>query len=194
MAAFRHGFKAECERLSLELRGELGLSASDRLEPTRLAEELAIPVVSLLDLGEGARGAAVQLVSEDPGCFSAATIFCGPKRMIVYNPSHPPGRHANSVAHELSHVILEHEPGPVREAGGERRWLASQEAEADWLAGALLAPREGVLAVMYQLGDTGAAARHFGISTQLMTWRLNHTGAAVQMKRAALRTRSGQYS
>jgi len=194
MAAFRHGFKAECERLSLELRGELGLSASDRLEPTLLAKELAIPVVSLLDLGERARDAAVQLMSVDPGCFSAATIFCGPKRMIVYNPSHPPGRHANSVAHELSHVILEHEPGPVREAGGERRWLASQEAEADWLAGALLAPREGVLAVMYRLGDTGAAACHFGISTQLMTWRLNHTGAAVQMKRAALRARSAQYS
>jgi hypothetical protein len=182
---FRRGFKAECERLSLDLRAELGLSPADRLEPVRLAEELAIPVLSLLELGEGARAAARQLVSVDAGCFSAATIFCGPRRMIIYNPSHPPGRHANSVAHELAHVILEHEPGPVREAGGERRWLASQEAEADWLAGTLLAPREGVLAVMYRLDDVGAAARHFGISSQLMSWRLNHTGAARQMQRAA---------
>jgi len=107
--------------------------------------------------------------------------------MIVYNPAHPPGRHANSIAHELAHVLLEHQPGCVREGNGDRRWMASEEAEADWLAGTLLAPREGILQVMYELGGIKTAAVHFGISEALMRWRLNHTGVARQMDRARAR-------
>jgi hypothetical protein len=184
---FRHGFKAECERLALELREELGLDPSDRLDPHALAEHLAIPVRGLDEFAGTCTQAVRQLTLGDAGCFSAATVFCGTRREIVYNPSHPPGRHANSIAHELSHLLLEHEPGPVRQSGGERHWRAEDEAEADWLAGVLLAPREGILEVMYKHGDIGEGARHFGISTALMRWRLNHTGVALQMKRAQAR-------
>jgi Zn-dependent peptidase ImmA (M78 family) len=187
---FRRGFKSECERLALELRAELSIAAADRLDPHALAEHLAIPVISLAGFRAKCPSAFTQLVVNDRESFSAMTIFCGPRRMIVYNPSHPPGRHTNSVAHELSHVLLEHDSGPVREDGGDRRWNPAEEAQADWLAGTLLAPREGILAVMYRLGDIGDAARHFGISEQLMRWRLNHTGAARQMQRARSRARA----
>lgn len=184
---FRRGFKAECERVAIELREELGLSAAERLDPHLLAKHLAIPVASLAEFASSCGAAVAQLTSADRGCFSAATVFFGPRRMIVYNPAHPPGRHANSVAHELAHVLLEHEPGAVRERSGERRWRAADEAEADWLAATLLAPREGILQVMYELGEVGAAAAHFGISEALMRWRLNHTGVARQIQRARAR-------
>jgi Zn-dependent peptidase ImmA (M78 family) len=181
---FRYGFKAECERISLEMRAELGLTPSCRLDPHALAEHLAIPTRSLDDFGDSCVSEVEQLVRVDQGSFSAATVFRGTQRLIIFNPAHPPGRHVNSVAHELSHIILEHEPGPIREAGGERRWAPDDEAEADWLAGTLLAPREGVLQMMSRLGSIERAAQHFGISEALMRWRLNHTGVARQMLRA----------
>jgi Zn-dependent peptidase ImmA (M78 family) len=121
----------------------------------------------------------------DPSSFSAATVFCGHRRLIIFNPVHAPGRHANSIAHELAHVLLEHEPGAVRESGGGRRWRPMDEAEADWLAATLLVPRDGALEVMYELGAVEAAADHFGVSRQLMHWRLNQTGVALQLRRRA---------
>jgi hypothetical protein len=56
------------------------------------------------------------------------------------------------------------------------------------MAATLLVPRSGILPVMYRLGgDIGAAAHHFGVSRQLMTWRFKKTGVERQMQRAANR-------
>jgi Zn-dependent peptidase ImmA (M78 family) len=52
----------------------------------------------------------------------------------VENEGHADGRRANSVTHELSHVLLEHEPHAVTSHDGSRRWLPVMEDEADWLA------------------------------------------------------------
>ncbi len=191
MTKFRYGFKADCERLALEIRGELGLAAADRLDPHRLAEHLAIPAIPLTDYAAGCPDAVDQLTKRDRGSFSAATVFCGTYRMIVYNPTHSAGRHANSVAHELGHVLLEHEPGPVLDEAGQRRWSDQDEREADQLGATLLVPRDGILPVMYRLGRVEDAAEHFGVSVQVMEWRFNETGAKKQMERAAARQRQG---
>jgi len=53
--------------------------------------------------------------------------------MIIFNSAHSVQRTANSIAHELSHVLLEHEPGGVLD-DGVRRFPADDETEAD-LAG-----------------------------------------------------------
>ena len=95
--------------------------------------------------------------------FSALTVCAGTKRIIVYNPSQPRGRKANSLAHELSHVILEHPASPTLDATGCRRWDGVLEAEADWLAGVLLVPREGALLWMMKNGSAAEGAAHFGV-------------------------------
>jgi Zn-dependent peptidase ImmA (M78 family) len=189
VAKFRRGFKADCERLALEIRGELDLTATDRLDPHHLADHLAIPAVPLTDFSATCSGAVRQLVSRDRGSFSAATVFCGTRRMIVYNPTHSAGRHANNVAHELGHVLLEHEPGPIRDESGQRRWSDQDEREADHLGATLLVPRDGILPTMYRLRGVETAADHFGVSVQLMEWRFNETGAKRQMQRAAAKRR-----
>ena len=108
---FRRGFKTQAERLSMELRAELRLGAMERLDPRALAQHLAIPVVDLSDLrASGASAAAVyhfQRVATD--VVSAFTVVDGFKRLIVINDAHAPTRQASDLAHELSHVVLEHE-------------------------------------------------------------------------------------
>ena len=109
---FRRGFKTEAERFALSLRAELGLAVTDRLDCNTLAGHLEIPVISLQELRH--HGASSQSVSRLMGRtsgFSALTIREGTRRLIVYNPRHPPTRRANSVVHEVSHVVLEHPPG-----------------------------------------------------------------------------------
>ena len=179
----RHGFKSEAERLAELVRRDLGLGPLDRLDCFALADGWGIPVVSLGELREdGASTASIRrLMSPDAG-FSATTIVVGTRRLIAYNPRHTPGRKASSLAHELAHVILEHEAAPAIGTGGCRHWDGRQEAEADWLGSALLVPRSSALAWMLQSDDLEAGARNFGVSVELFRWRVNHTGVARQVQ------------
>jgi hypothetical protein len=178
----RRGFKTEAERIAQLVRADLGLGPLDRLDCFELAEAWGIPVVTLGDLREdGATETSIRrLLAGDAG-FSATTVILGTKRLIVHNPRHTPGRKANNLSHELSHLILEHEAAPAIGIGGCRHWDGQQEAEADWLGGVLLVPRESALAWMLASEDLAEGARHFGVSVDLFRWRVNHTGVARQV-------------
>jgi IrrE N-terminal-like domain len=180
----RRGFKADAERLAESVRGELGLEPWQPLDCLVLADQLGIDVVTLRELRRhGAKDESIRrLISADAG-FSATTVCAGTRRLIVYNPREPPGRRANSLAHELSHVLLEHEPKPALGAGGCRHWENREEDEADWLGAALLVPREGALHQMTLDGDLERGAAHFGVSIELFRWRVNHTGVRRQLAR-----------
>lgn len=182
----RRGFKAEAERIALDVRGELGLAPDDRLDARDLAAHLAIPVLRVRDLeAEGAGLESIKKIVRPESGFSALTVCAGSARLIVYNQRQPPGRRANSLAHELAHVILEHPPAPVLGAERQRLWDAEHEAEADWLAGALLVPREGALAWVRRERGLEGGERHFGVSRALFLWRVHQTGVARQFSSLA---------
>ncbi len=185
-ARLRRGFKTDAERISLSIRAELRLAAADRLDCFQLAFQLAahlgVLVVPLPDLlVDGARPESIAHLRADDAQFSAVTVCLGTRRLIVYNSDHPLGRCANSLAHELSHIIHDHPPAAALSEGGCREWHAVHEAEADWQAGALLVPRDGLLAWLRRGGSPESGAEHFGVSLTLFRWRLNQTGVARQL-------------
>jgi Zn-dependent peptidase ImmA (M78 family) len=181
MDALRRGFKTKAERIATAMRAELQLDLSDRLDCLKLADHLGIPVIALRELAnDGASATSIRRMLAADAKFSAMTLCIGTRRLIVYNPIHSVGRRANSRAHELSHVILEHPPSHQIGDGGCRMWNARLEAEADWLAGALLVPREGALRWMRNDGTVDGAVS-FGVSTALFRWRVNQTGVAKQL-------------
>jgi Zn-dependent peptidase ImmA (M78 family) len=184
----RRGFKTDANALASEIRRELGLRALDRLDPFVLATHLAIPVVALSDLLEEAPAVA-HLLDVEPRSFSAVTIFDGPRRLIVHNDRHTPGRQSNNIGHELAHGLLLHPPRPAVDHRGCRLWDQEIEEEADWLAGVLLVPEDAALAVAR--GRTWQteveAALHFGVSGQMLNYRLNITGARIRVERARSR-------
>ena len=47
MVQVRRGFKTEAEAISREVRAELDIRTTGRLDPCALAEQLAIPVIPL---------------------------------------------------------------------------------------------------------------------------------------------------
>ena len=179
---FPRGFKTQAETIALEVGSEMNVEPDAPFDPRAYAAFLGIPLLGLSDLAQfGASKRSIhQLTVISPEEFSAATVFSGTARLIIENPRHSLGRRANSVAHEISHVLLEHEPGSVFGIGGCRRWSDSDEREADWLAGVLLIPRAAALRIVRNGIPSELAARQYGVSRALMNWRINHSGARMQ--------------
>lgn len=172
--SFRRGFKTSSTSLVAEVRAELRLNLLSPLDPLTVAREYGVRVTTPAELGWA--GLAV------PEEFSAMTVFRGSRRLIVMNAYHPVTRQRNSLAHELAHLLLEHEP--VRHfENGARMWDPAMEHEADWMGSELLIPRQAALAICRSAEAVEAAAARFGVSVQLMTMRLNASGARKQVER-----------
>jgi len=163
-------FVDRCEDIALELRGELGIGDQARLDPKELAAHLAVDVHSIEHFRPRLPDEVRRLAEEDVESFAAVTVFCGTRCLILVNPSQGSHEEALSIAHELAHLELEHEPTwPLFDAAGRRRrWRANEEVEAEYLAGAILAPRSGVRALIARLGhDPRRISEHFGVGPSL---------------------------
>lgn len=179
--ALRHGFKSYANDLARLMRRELRLAPHEPLDPWRLAEHLAIPVIKLSDLGVRE---ARHFLRIDASAFSAVTVFDGRRRVIVHNDAHDPGRQANDVAHEISHGLLMHEPGPAFGFHGCRNWNSAEEDEANWLGPALLISDEAAIHIVRTGMAFSQAATAYGVSQKLVTMRVNVTGAVVRVARS----------
>lgn len=187
-AQLRRGFKADAERLAIEVRAELALNLLDPIDCIEVCKRLGVPVVTIPELvSSGASPLSVQRLLLPSAKFSALTVAAGTKRLIVYNPWHPASRRANSLAHELSHILLEHPLLPALGNGGCRLWDSAREGEADWQAGALLVPRDAALEWMRSNGSVEEGAVQFGVSQALFRWRVSQTGITRQLTAASAR-------
>lgn len=183
----RRGFtKVKAEDIALEMRGELGLGLDAALDPLRLAERLLLPVLTLHELTDvDPKVHRYFTAGAGRSLFSAATIHLGlpARRGIVVNPAHAATRKVNSVCHEIGHVLLEHKPEAPLSFDHGRSWNGDQEKQADYLAGALLIPRDAAHeAARLGLSD-GEVAERFGVSTALAKMRMNKTGARLREQR-----------
>jgi hypothetical protein len=185
-STFRRGFKAEAERAVIELRDELGIGPRGRLDPHALAEHLCVPVLTLHDLANVAKEDVRHFLGRGRSTFSAATIHVSRfRRAIITNPAHAATRQLNSLCHELSHIILDHEAEVVLNISGGRDWNGVQEREADWLAGCLLIPQAAAHAAARAGRSDEEVAQTFGVSHALATWRMRVTGARIRAQRLA---------
>lgn len=177
MSPLRRGFKTEANKLAREIRHELGLSVVDPLDPRALAQDLGIPLMPLSALKKDAPRVVRHFARHERGAFSAVTVFYGARRAILYNDSHSPVRQASDIAHELSHALLQHPPESALDHRGRRNWNQDLEDEATWLAGALLIPDEAALEIAKTAMSAEVAAVAYGVSKQMVQWRLNVTAA-----------------
>jgi Zn-dependent peptidase ImmA (M78 family) len=179
--ALRRGFKAEAERVAESVRQELGLSADQQVQPRQIAEHLGIEVFDADQLV--ARARLEELEQIQAGAFSACTFRPSPTRtVIVVNPLHSPARQSSDLAHELAHLLLDHELSRLQQMDGMSFLAcdASQEEEADWLCGCLLLPRALLLKLVRQHYTPAKIAEELNISKQMATWRINVTGVRRQ--------------
>lgn len=181
--SLRRGFKKEANEIALEIRAELRLGPRAPLDPWKLAEHLLIPLIPLSSLAHDAPEAFRRLTGFANSAFSAVTVFRSNRRAIVYNDAHSQRRQASDIAHELAHALLLHPPKASVNAG-TRDWNSEEEAEAAWLAGALLIPDEAAIRIASADQPTALAAEEYGVSEQMITFRLRVTGARIRVERS----------
>lgn len=196
--ALRRGFKSEAERIASDVQAELGMRAAQSVQPEVLAELLGIEVRAGDELIPRERFSALEDIQ--PNSFSACTLRPSPDRVvIVYNPLSAQSRQRSDVAHELAHVLLDHNLSRV-ERLGEVTFLScdpTQEEEAGWLSGCLLLPRALLLAEVRRGSGAKEIAKKYGLSEKMARYRLNVTGVvrqnqALNKKKRAQRQRSSR--
>jgi hypothetical protein len=136
------------------------------------------------------------LLKSDPDSWSAVTLTTNSKTWMIINSSHSKARQASDLTHELAHVLIGHEAGRVDISPDGLLMLSTynrdQEDEASWMAGCLLVPREALTSIVRQQIDFEIAAKRYGVSRDMLRWRINVTGVQRQFaqsrKRMSLRS------
>ena len=169
------GFKSYCERVVAAVRVEMGVPGDDLLDMPSLAEHLSIsihPLRSCLALSKHQRDDAK--VQEIYKRVSAFTFFNGCVRFIVFNDEHAPARHRSNLAHELAHALLLH---PPEASGATAAEEANNEAEAAWMAGVLMLTATQAKRIAVSGMSLLAAEKKYQLSSEMLRFRLNVTGA-----------------
>jgi hypothetical protein len=181
------GFKTKCENISVEIRKKLDLGRSDPLLPEALAEYLGVCLLNPTCIQHLSEESSKQLLRTDKDSWSAVTISYLGIDMILYNPTHSKWRHSSDVMHELSHIILGHKPSQIVFLTPDAQMALRDydlvlEEEATWLSGCLLLPRDALVSIRLSGATDGDACHKFGVSTDLLAFRMNKTGVNYQIK------------
>jgi hypothetical protein len=175
---FERGFKAQANRIALRVRAQMGLSSTDPIDPAAICTHFEIKLVRLSDLDRKS-----PFLVNDKSPFSAVTVPCGLTTAIVHNDSHHPYRQRSNICHELAHCFLGHECTLPLTPSGERARDGGIEAEANFLAGALLMPNEAANYVV-RSGLVVQAQGLYGVSRPMLEYRLRISGAQRIQERA----------
>ena len=189
----RRGFKSEAERIAKIVREDLGVSASQSVTPEMIADLLGIIILAgdkLIPLSR-----FENLESIQPGCFSACTLQPnGSQKIVVFNPLYAKSRRTSDLAHELAHILLNHDLSRI-ERLGDFTFLScdqTQEEEAAWLSGCLLLPRDLLLMeVRKGLSAKDIAWKHC-VSETMARYRMNVTGVLRQHRALQKKRRSSK--
>ena len=190
--ALRRGFKSEAEKIARDVRTELGMRAAQSIAPEALADLLGIEVRAGDEFIPRKR--FTELEKLQPGAFSACTFRPSADRVVVvYNPLSAKSRQRSDLAHELAHILLEHELSRVEKLG-DVTFLScdpTQEEEAAWLSGCLLLPRALLLSEDRRGSGARDIAKKYGVSERMAQYRLDVTGV-VRQNRAAMKKKGAR--
>jgi Zn-dependent peptidase ImmA (M78 family) len=186
---FERGFKSWCENASVEIRKQLGLAQAAPISPLALAEYLGVRILSVDQIDGLEQQTRRILLETNNGGWSAVTVSSGADDWVIYNPTHSAGRQASDIMHELAHILIGHTPATVVLSPdailATRSFNRQQEDEASWLAGCLLLPRTALLAIAASKQAPELTCRDFGVTHDLLEYRMNVSGARIQANRRA---------
>lgn len=181
--ALPRGFKAHANRVALGLRHQMGLKVYSPIDLHQLLARLRIEVVALSQFSERRSQQVSHLMDADASGFSSLLLPLGNgARLILVNDAHSQNRQNSSIAHEIGHALLAH---PVEALSGHfdsRRINQDLEDEAAYLAGCILIPNEAAWQIVKSGITMDSAQRHYGVSSQMLKYRLGVSGARNRMR------------
>ena len=103
--------------------------------------------------------------------------------MVIVNDDHSPARQNSDIAHEIGHTLLAHPLEVLSRMVGCRDFDPDLEDEANHFAGYLLVPNGAAWSIVKSGMDMEIAQTTYGVSRQMLDWRLNMSGARRQEQR-----------
>ena len=189
---FKRGFKSWCEQTAEAVRRQRGMQSWEPLAARSLAENLGARVVPPHELPSLPPDVGKRLIREHSDIWSAITISSQPP-LIVYNPAHSPGRQNSDLMHEISHLLLSHEPARVyidpKSKVVLRHFDREQEDQANWLSGSLLLPRAALLKIKANRWADEQVCQMYLVSSQMLKYRMNSSGVNIHYGRLQKFTR-----
>jgi Zn-dependent peptidase ImmA (M78 family) len=178
----RRGFLAEAEREAKGIRAELGLGPVEPVDVFQIAKHLGIRVIAADELIDLAR--LHDLERLQAFAFSACTFDIDGTKVIVVNPLRTRARSASDVAHELAHLLLNHQLDEIRFIADVpfRTCRPDQEEEATNLGGTLVLPRPLLLSAVRRGLDQQAIATQYEVTIEMARFRINRTGVRRQLR------------
>ena len=185
---FRRGFKKWADDKSIELRKEMGLRDIDPLCAFELSKHLGIQILEPNNIDGLSKEEISHLLTQGNTHWSAATVPISKElNIIIHNPVHSPTRQQSNIMHELAHILCDHkvESDSIIStlSGFLRNHNDEQEKEAEWLGGCLQLPKPALLWALKKGMSTSSIANYFNASEQMARYRLNISGAKIQIKR-----------
>lgn len=181
----KRGFKSQCERRSAELRKTLGVRPDGPLDAKTVAAHYGVTVWTEADVKGLEPEDRNQLCVEDAESWLAVSIRIDARFLIIVNSGHSVPRVNSMTMHELAHIILGH--SLVSVGLTDEGYLVpmnydqEQEDEANWFAGALLLPRPALVAIRRNGLPDSVAQSLYGVSSEMLQWRLRMTGVDYQL-------------
>ena len=187
MPTLPRGFKTWCENTARGYRRELGLAPIAPLDPRVLAHHLGVTIWTPAEIPGISPKDVHHLTVVARASWSAATLRQGNASLIIINNGHALTRQNNSLAHEIGHVVLRHEPAKMYVTPDGLMMMSEynpgHEEEANWFAGAILVPRDALLDAAKRGLTDHVAANYFGVSNAVYQMRRNRTGVDIQLSR-----------
>ena len=180
----KRGFKAWADKKSLEIRKGTGLKSIDPLDCHLLSKALGISIITLSDLNKLGfpEEHFLQLKGNNSAFF--ACLVQTPHGLMLINNHNSSQKSSNSnIVHELSHAVCEHNFSSTIPIDGSilREFDKDCEDEANWLAGCLLLPRDGLVWACRKGLTINQISKHFDASETMTKWRYNVTGVSRQI-------------
>lgn len=177
------GFKANAEHRSLEFRAGLGINGTAPIDIEALAAHFGVQVIPGQALVERERFDELESLQVDS--FSGATIGFEGKNYVVTSPLASEAQQRSVIAHELSHVILEHKLAETREAEGLkfRTCNPGEDEQATAFGDTLLLPKVLLeLLISGGLDTVEKIAADQNVPLEAARSRLTSTGLAKKLQ------------
>lgn len=108
------------------------------------------------------------------------------RKIIVVSPLRTAGRQNSDIAHELAHIMLNHDLSEIcRELNGMpfRTCKPNEEEEATAFGGTMLLPRPLLLSAARRRATIDEIASQYDVTVEMARFRYNTTGVAKQSAR-----------
>src|SRR5439155_11268501 len=192
--------RKQFELRALGLRDFAGVASEQPLDPFKLAKFAKLLVVDFDTIEGLSPESRAHLLGEAADEWSGGACsrpLPSGWRLVILNPAHGKQRNRATLMEEVAHVFLGHQPNrlaiigrnpTVREGANQalaRDYNHDDEEAAYAVGAAALVPYEALRRFVTQGRRASEIARHFGVSRQLVEYRIKVTHLWKEYKRAS---------